>query len=152
MFGKWCVMIVALFMSAAACESDVERKMFAFEAGLAQAAATELAAVSKETGLTFPAGSRLLGVTRERGMEYVLQAKVEIPETRVDEFFAAAPIKRRALTRRRGLFGPGDSFYDPSQEVGVLSGQAQVGGHAINIGVLNARDGMIPVLLLFATM
>jgi hypothetical protein len=150
-FAKWFA-IVAFVVGTAACEADVERKMFPSEAGLAQAAAIELAAVSKETGLTFPAGSRLLGVTRERGMEYVLQAKVEIPERLVDEFFAAAPIKRRALTRRRGLFGPGDSFYDPSQEAGVLSDQAQVGGHALNVGVLDARDGVVPVLVLFATM
>ena len=144
---------IALVLLAAACESDVERKMFASEAEqMSAAAAAELAAVAKETGLIFPAGSHLLGVTRERGMEYVLQAKVEIPESQLDGFFATAPIQRRALERRRSLFGPGDSFYDPSQEAGVVSAQAQVGRHALNIGVLDARDGTVPVLIFFATM
>lgn len=126
--------------------------MFPPEAGQAQAAATELLVVSKETGLKFPIGSRLLGVTRERGMENILQAKVEIPEGRIDEFFEAAPIKRDSLTRRRSLFNPGDSFFEPSMEAGILSSQAQVNGHALSIGLLDARDGLVPVLILFATM
>jgi hypothetical protein len=41
---------------------------------------------------------------------------------------------------------------EASWDAGVLSSQAYVADHALNLGVLSAVDGYVPVLILFSTM
>lgn len=111
-------------------------------------AAAELELIAKETGLTFPSGIRRLGVSRDKGIDYILQVKVELPESRLVEFLGSSPIDPNSLkVGGDGSFGPSDAFWDPSHASQLRTAQVMIGSKSLNIGAGAPADGKVTVLI-----
>jgi hypothetical protein len=104
-----------------------------------------LADLGRQVGLTFPGGARLLGVSREAGIDDLIRFKVAMNAEDLSQFLAASPLAADAFEPgERGLLGPDQGFWDPSQAAHLRTGQAIVGNHrALNLGIGDAAGRAI---------
>lgn len=143
-----------VLLALVSCKDSTSVRVFknSGDATETREAAAELEVVAKETGLKFPTGSRLLGVSRDKGIDYILQVKVEVPQSEFASFLAASPIDpSRLKVGGDGSFGPSDTFWDPSQASQLRTAQAQVGSNSLNIGAGTPTGGKVTVLITFFT-
>lgn len=133
-----CLLLVAV--SGSRCDNDSKRR------GTSESPA----AFGAEVGLSFTPGTRIVGVHRESGGDNAVFAKLEVPKTEFEQFWASTHIDRASMrSNERGMLGSDFEFWDPQKARTLATDQVELAGARwMNIGVDESRADVIVVYVL----